>query len=599
MRSFFSFFSTAVLSLATSIALAQNAPSNLTGSGTDDVPLTITLNWSDNSNDETGFEIHRSTTPGGPYTIVDTAAVNAQTYDDMSIAANTWHYYVIRAIKSGSESNFTSEVAVLSMPNSGEIGDWIFTPKGTNWNTDSYIPYIYKGMQFRLKFPVGHDTSSPDTEYPIAMFFHGVGETGNENGFQLRHGGLQYRDAVDNGTFPGFAIFPQIEDGEDWFVATVGEAIEIVDALVAHSDFKVDPNRLMISGLSSGGEGVWRSLRNFPDKVAAAIPISAATGSTANDIPNFVHIPIWNSQGGLDSSPTPTTSTNLFNAIIAAGGNMRYTLYPTLGHNTWNAMFSEPDYFPFLARYSKVSVHVYFGVTDFCLGEPFSVTLGLTGGFAAYEWRRRDDAGSAWQTIAGATSNEIVVTDINLGYGEYAARFSRVANPTADDWTEWSDEFSGAPVVIGARAPSPTPTISTGLQTVNLPGLDGSNTVTLFADSDKALYSWSNGIEGAGDSSIVVSTAGQYSLSVRDLGGGCPSAFSDPVTVTVGNGPGVPAAPDNVTATTINATDIAISWRDNSNDENAFEIYHATNRGDLTHWWVLLIRMRLHLPMPA
>jgi hypothetical protein len=55
------------------------------------------LNWTQNAN-ETGFEIYRATTPGGPYQLLFITAANATNYTDNGLDANTTYYYVIRAV---------------------------------------------------------------------------------------------------------------------------------------------------------------------------------------------------------------------------------------------------------------------------------------------------------------------------------------------------------------------------------------------------------------------------------------------------------------------------------------------------------------------
>jgi large repetitive protein len=61
----------------------------------------IELNWSDNPNaafNETGFEIYRSTTAGGPYSLITTTGPNVLTYVDQDLNDNTQYYYIVRAI---------------------------------------------------------------------------------------------------------------------------------------------------------------------------------------------------------------------------------------------------------------------------------------------------------------------------------------------------------------------------------------------------------------------------------------------------------------------------------------------------------------------
>ncbi|MDR6567612.1 fibronectin type III domain-containing protein [Chitinophaga ginsengisegetis] len=68
----------------------------------------LNLTWADKSNNETGFEIYRSTSSGGTYTIVATAAANAVSYTDTALNASTAYYYKIRAIGLYGESAYSA-----------------------------------------------------------------------------------------------------------------------------------------------------------------------------------------------------------------------------------------------------------------------------------------------------------------------------------------------------------------------------------------------------------------------------------------------------------------------------------------------------------
>jgi hypothetical protein len=43
----------------------------------------------------------------------------------------------------------------------------------------------------------------------------------------------------------------------------------------------------------------------------------------------------------------------MVNAIKAAGGNPKFTLYPNDGHNSWNDAFAEPALIPWLFSHKK------------------------------------------------------------------------------------------------------------------------------------------------------------------------------------------------------------------------------------------------------
>ncbi len=66
----------------------------------------IDLSWMDNSNNETGFEISRSTSMFSNFAVVKTTAANATSYQDTGLVANYKYYYKIRAVNQTGESAY-------------------------------------------------------------------------------------------------------------------------------------------------------------------------------------------------------------------------------------------------------------------------------------------------------------------------------------------------------------------------------------------------------------------------------------------------------------------------------------------------------------
>jgi pimeloyl-ACP methyl ester carboxylesterase len=65
----------------------------------------VRLNWSQGTG-ETGFEVFRATSSGGPYTFITRLATDATTYTDAGLNANNTYYYVVRAVnETGAAAN--------------------------------------------------------------------------------------------------------------------------------------------------------------------------------------------------------------------------------------------------------------------------------------------------------------------------------------------------------------------------------------------------------------------------------------------------------------------------------------------------------------
>ncbi len=434
-------------------------------------------------------------------------------------------------------------------PPNGQIGKWVITP-WANWDTYSYKAYIYKDLPFRIKFP--KDFNAADSKkYPLILMLHGEGEKASNlynNELQLKWGAKDHRDAIDNGTFDGFAIFPQNQTGA-WSTGQLARVSELIQLLINQA--KIDPDRISVHGLSVGGQGVWNIISMYPKLFACGIPMSAAKSKFLDGLNQYIYMPLWLSQGGKDANPAPSAAEYLVNKITGAGGSIRYSFYPNNSHNTWQAMYAEPDFFPFMIRAHKTNPHVFYGKTTFCPGETINVKLGLTQGFEAYEWSKDGS------TITSATTNEITVTQA----GSYAGRFKRNGV-----WSSWSL----VPVVIKYSSPEiPVQVIGS----TALPTPAGQTSVTLKAP-DGGSYLWSN---GATTQSITVTAAGSYYVSFTSPGP-CGSGQSNPIVVTVADGPGSPAGPSNFGALITSSTQVKLSWQDNANNEMSYEIYNSTDQ---------------------
>jgi hypothetical protein len=76
------------------------------------------ISWTDNSANETEFEIERSSTSGIGFNIVGTAQANEVSFTDATLSPSTTYYYRVRATN-GSTSAYTSEVSVTTLAAEG------------------------------------------------------------------------------------------------------------------------------------------------------------------------------------------------------------------------------------------------------------------------------------------------------------------------------------------------------------------------------------------------------------------------------------------------------------------------------------------------
>ena len=91
------------------------APSSLVGFPDVMNAPEVMLTWADNSSDETGFEIERSTAGGGAgFSNIHTTASGVTSYNDNTALASTTYYYRVRAVNGTGPSSYSAEVSVVN-----------------------------------------------------------------------------------------------------------------------------------------------------------------------------------------------------------------------------------------------------------------------------------------------------------------------------------------------------------------------------------------------------------------------------------------------------------------------------------------------------
>jgi predicted peptidase len=186
-------------------------------------------------------------------------------------------------------------------------------------------------------------------EYPVILFLHGSGETkgGKQQPVEV---GIGKAIKAREKTFPFITVIPQAEvkgwqaDGPNAKRA-VGMLDEVMKA------YKTDPKRVYLTGLSMGGAGTWSNAAAHPDRWAAIVPICGpADPSTAAAIKD---IPCWGFVGDKDNERIVSGMNNMIEALKKAGASPKYTVYPGVGHNSWDKAYGTKELWTWLLEQKK------------------------------------------------------------------------------------------------------------------------------------------------------------------------------------------------------------------------------------------------------
>ena len=195
---------------------------------------------------------------------------------------------------------------------------------------------------------------NPRQATPLILFLHGSGERGSDGDSQTRAGLGPYVRAHAQ-DFPALVVFPQVERDGEWRGANVDMALAATEA--ASREFGGDPRRTYLTGLSMGGYGTWETALEAPHRFAALVPICGALRAPNDERALFVtqvadspdphaavagrlsHLPVWIFHGAQDETVPPTDDRKIFAAFKAIGGNVQYTEFPDIGHNSWDGTY--------------------------------------------------------------------------------------------------------------------------------------------------------------------------------------------------------------------------------------------------------------------
>lgn len=191
------------------------------------------------------------------------------------------------------------------------------------------------------------DYGRDDREWPLVVFLHGSGERGTDLQKVAVHGPPKL--AAQGREFPFILVSPQCPEGGWW------QALQ-VDAFVEQLSrrYRVDPKRVYLTGLSMGGFGTWDAATLNPGRYAAIAPVCGG-----GEYPPLIvaqrlkQMPVWAFHGAKDPVVPPQNSQERVDAINAAGGHAKLTLYPEAGHDSWTETYANPAFYDWLLSQKK------------------------------------------------------------------------------------------------------------------------------------------------------------------------------------------------------------------------------------------------------
>lgn len=181
-------------------------------------------------------------------------------------------------------------------------------------------------------------------KWPLMLFLHGAGERGSDVNKVKVHGPPKIVENKKD--FPFILVSPQCPENKWW---EPQEVIALLDEI--QSKYKVDPDRVYLTGLSMGGFGTWETATQYPERFAAIVPICG--GGRPYTAARLKNLPTWVFHGEKDPVVPIKRSEEMVDALNKAGGDVKFTRYPEAGHDSWTETYKNPELYEWFLKHQR------------------------------------------------------------------------------------------------------------------------------------------------------------------------------------------------------------------------------------------------------
>lgn len=197
-------------------------------------------------------------------------------------------------------------------------------------------------LKYLLQLPEGYGRK--EQLWPMILFLHGAGERGDDLELVKKHGPPKL---IEEGKdFAFIVVSPQCPKDKWWSNDSLKA---LLDEIVAN--YAVDTDRVYLTGMSMGGYGTWSLACEYPECFAAIAPICG--GGDAGLAGKLRDVPAWAFHGAKDEVIALEESQKMVDAVNAAGGDARLTVYPRVGHDSWTKSYNNRKLYKWFLKHRK------------------------------------------------------------------------------------------------------------------------------------------------------------------------------------------------------------------------------------------------------
>jgi predicted peptidase len=192
-----------------------------------------------------------------------------------------------------------------------------------------------------------HKPANTKDKKPLIVFISGDGEKGTDIEKVKIHGPFKY---LKTHSLDAYVLAPQCKEDENWDIESIYQLI-----LKIQRENNIDPNRIYVTGLSSGGWATWNLALSHPDMFAAIVPISGFVDLIQlEDACKIASIPTRIYHGLLDDVVKVDYAVTIYKELKKCNAaDVELTIFDDAGHDSWTRVFDNQAIYDWMLKQVK------------------------------------------------------------------------------------------------------------------------------------------------------------------------------------------------------------------------------------------------------